>query len=181
MTACASVKTVPSGALVRCFKTRGQMRGASSSRQSVNLASVNVNGQPGFISRKAETTVLLRNGQSFAIAGLLQSNNARGSDQVPWLGQLPVIGALFSSREFQKRETDLVILVTPRLVQPATPDAQLASPLDETVPSNDVELFLLGMLEVDNQLLTRFREGRGAPGPYGHIIELEFEDGIIKK
>ena len=143
--------------------------------------SVNVNGQPGFISRKAETTVLLRNGQSFAIAGLLQSNNARGSDQVPWLGQLPVIGALFSSREFQKRETDLVILVTPRLVQPATPDTPLSSPLDETVPSNDVELFLLGMLEVDNQLLTRFREGRGAPGPYGHIIELEFEDGIIKK
>lgn len=143
--------------------------------------SVNVNGQPGFISRKAETTVSLRNGQSFAIAGLLQSNNARGSDQVPWLGQLPVIGALFSSREFQKRETDLVILVTPRLVQPATPNTQLASPLDETVPSNDVELFLLGMLEVDKQLLTRFREGRGAPGPYGHIIELEFEDGIIKK
>ena len=143
--------------------------------------SVNVNGQPGFISRKAETTVSLRNGQSFAIAGLLQLNNARGSDQVPWLGQVPVLGTLFSSREFQKRETDLVIIVTPRLVQPTNPGQQLVSPLDETVPSNDVELFLLGMLEVDRQLLNRFREGQGAPGPYGHIIELEFDDGIIDK
>jgi pilus assembly protein CpaC len=88
---------------------------------------------------------------------------------------------LFSSRDFQKRETDLVILVTPRLVQPVGPNTPLVSPLDETVPSNDVELFLLGMLEVDRQLLNRFRQGVGAPGPYGHIIDLEFEDGVIDK
>ena len=143
--------------------------------------SLSVNGQPAFISRKADTTVSLRNGQSFAIAGLLQANNARSVDQVPWLGQVPVLGTLFASREFQKRETDLVILVTPRLVAPVGPDTPLVSPLDETVPSNDVELFLLGMLEVDKQLLNRFRDGHGVVGPYGHMIDLEFEDGVIVK
>jgi pilus assembly protein CpaC len=143
--------------------------------------SVTVNGQPAFISRKAETTVSLRNGQSFAIAGLLQANNARTTDQVPWLGQVPILGALFSSRGFQKRETDLVILVTPRLVQPVGPNKPLASPLDDARSSNDVELFLLGMLEVNRNLLRRFRDGTGVAGPYGHMIDLEFEDGVIKK
>ncbi len=143
--------------------------------------SVTVNGQPAFISRKAETTVSLRNGQSFAIAGLLQANNARTTDQVPWLGQVPILGALFSSRGFQKRETDLVILVTPRLVQPVGPNKPLASPLDDARSSNDVELFLLGMLEVNRNLLRRFRDGTGVVGPYGHMIDLEFEDGVIKK
>lgn len=143
--------------------------------------SLTVNGQPAFISRKAETTVSLRNGQSFAIAGLLQANNARNIEQFPWLGQIPVLGALFSSRSFEKRETDLVILVTPRLVRPASPNTPLVSPLDSTRSSNDVELFLLGMLEVDRRLLRSFREGEGVVGPYGHMIDLEFDDGVIKK
>ena len=143
--------------------------------------SVTVNGQPAFISRKAETTVSLRNGQSFAIAGLLQANNARNIEQLPWLGQIPVLGALFSSRRFEKRESDLVILVTPRLVSPVGPDTPLASPLDDSRSSNDVELFLLGMMEVDRDTIRRFRDGAGVVGPYGHIIDLEFEDGVIKK
>ncbi|MEM7630419.1 MAG: type II and III secretion system protein family protein [Pseudomonadota bacterium] len=138
-----------------------------------------VNGQPAFISRKADTTVSLRDGQSFAIAGLLQANNSRNIDQVPWLGQVPVLGALFRSTEFQKRESDLVILVTPRVVRPAAPDEPLATPFDDTRSSNDVELFLLGMLEVDRELLRAFRDGEGIAGPYGHLIELEFEDGLV--
>ena len=144
-------------------------------------SSIDVNGQPGFISRKAETTVSLRNGQSFAIAGLLQATNERNVDQVPWLGQVPILGALFKSTEFQKKETDLVILVTPRLVRPTTSAEPLSTPLDGTRSSNDVELFLLGMLEVDRDLLRKFREGDGVVGPYGHLIDLEFEDGIIVK
>ncbi len=142
---------------------------------------IDVNGQPGFISRKAETTVSLRNGQSFAIAGLLQANNARSVDQVPWLGQVPILGALFKSSGFQKSETDLVILVTPRLVRPVAPGTPLVTPLDGTRSSNDLELFFLGMLEVDKKLLRRFRDGAGVVGPYGHMIDLEFEDGVIEK
>ena len=143
--------------------------------------SITVNGQPAFTSRKADTTVTLRDGQSFAIAGLLDANNARSVEQVPWLGQVPVIGTLFRSTSFQKQETDLVILVTPHLVRPAAPDTPLRSPLDATRPSNDVELFLLGMLEVDKDLLRNFREGNGIVGPYGHILDLEFGDEVAVK
>lgn len=134
-----------------------------------------------FISRKAETTVSLRDGQSFAIAGLLDASNERNIEEVPWLGQVPVLGALFRSTSFRKSESDLVIIVTPRLVRPATPGEPLRSPLDDTRSSNDVELFLLGMLEVDRKLLRRFADGDGVVGPYGHLIDLEFEDGLITK
>lgn len=143
--------------------------------------SVTVNGQPAFISRKADTTVTLRDGQSFAIAGLLQVDNERNLKQVPWMGQIPVLGALFRSSAFQKKETDLVILVTPRLVKPGTPAEPLASPLDNSRSSNDVEMFLLGMLEVDKQMIRAFKNGDGTVGPYGHIIDLEFDDAVIKK
>lgn len=142
---------------------------------------VDVNGQPGFITRKADTTVSLRDGQSFAIAGLLQVDNERNVEQVPWLGQLPVLGALFRSAAFQKNETDLVILVTPRLVDPATPNQPLVTPMDTTRSSNDVEMFLLGMLEVDRDMIKSFRTGEGVIGPYGHMIDLEFSDAVIEK
>lgn len=140
-----------------------------------------VNGNPSFFTRRADTTVSLRDGQSFAIAGLLQTDNARSVEQLPWLGQVPIIGALFRSTGFQKSETDLVIVITPRIVRPVSPDEKLVSPLDGTRSSDDVELFLYGMLEVDRPLLRRFREGDGVVGPYGHIIELEFDDALINK
>mgnify|MGYP003564223526 CR=1 FL=1 len=143
--------------------------------------SLTVEGQPAFISRKADTTVSLRDGQSFAIAGLLDVSNERNVDQVPWLGQLPILGSLFKSSQFQKQETDLVILVTPRLVRPAAPDEPLVSPLDGTRSSNDVELFLLGMLEVDRDMIRAFELGEGVVGPYGHLIDLEFDDGLAVK
>ena len=143
--------------------------------------SVTVNGQPAFISRKADTTVTLRDGQSFAIAGLLQVDNERNVQQVPWIGQVPVLGALFRSTAFQKRETDLVILVTPRLVRPSSQNEPLVSPLDGSRSSNDVELFLLGMLEVNKDMIRTFVDGTGVVGPYGHMIDLEFDDALVQK
>lgn len=143
--------------------------------------SVTVNGQPAFISRKADTTVTLRDGQSFAIAGLLQVDNERNLKQVPWIGQVPILGSLFRSTAFQKKETDLVILVTPRLVRPGAPSEPMVSPLDGARSSNDVELFMLGMLEVNKDMIRGFRSGDGVLGPYGHIIDLEFDDALIKK
>lgn len=143
--------------------------------------SVTVNGQPSFISRKADTTVTLRDGQSFAIAGLLQVDNERNVEQVPWIGQLPVLGALFRSTAFQKQETDLVILVTPRLVRPSSQNEPLVSPLDGSRSSNDVELFLLGMLEVNKDMIRSFVDGTGIIGPYGHMIDLEFDDALVQK
>jgi pilus assembly protein CpaC len=142
---------------------------------------VNVNGNPGFTSRTADTVVELRDGQSFAMAGLLQTINEKNIEQVPWLGQVPILGALFRSTSYRKRETDLVIVVTPRLVRPARPGEDLYSPLDQTLPANDFQLFALGLLEVDKDMLRKFRTGEGIVGPYGHRIDLEFGDGYAVK
>ncbi|MDP2618764.1 MAG: type II and III secretion system protein family protein [Hyphomicrobiales bacterium] len=128
---------------------------------------------PGFVTRRASTTIELRDGQSFAMAGLLQTTHTKNQSQLPWLGQVPVLGALFRSSDFQKQETDLVIIVTPHIVKPSKPGEPLRTPLDKTRPANDVEFFLLGMQEVSDDMLRRFEKGQGIYGPYGHIIELQ--------
>lgn len=130
---------------------------------------------PAFITRRASTTIEVRDGQSFAMAGLLQSIHRKDQDQIPWLGQLPVLGALFRSSSFQEQETDLVIIVTPRLARPAKPGQPLRTPFDASKPSNDAEFFLLGNLEVRNNMQRRFIEGKGVTGSFGHIIDVKPE------
>src|SRR6185437_8906588 len=103
---------------------------------------------PALIVRRASTTVELRDGQSFVIGGLLQSDNKNQLEQLPWLGSVPVLGALFSSKSFQKNETDLAIIVTPHVVRPARPGDEIKAPTDDTLPPNDVDFFLLGKTEV---------------------------------
>ena len=76
---------------------------------------------PSITKREARTTIELRDGQSFAIAGLLQARNKRDISQLPWIGSVPVIGALFRSAAYQQEETDLVVIVTPHLVAPSVP------------------------------------------------------------
>jgi pilus assembly protein CpaC len=113
-----------------------------------NVVQVGNISVPSLIVRRAATTIELRDGQSFAIAGLLQSTTSTAADQLPWIADVPVLGSLFRSASFQKRETDLVIIVTPRLVRPARPGDMLRTPLDETVPPNDNDLFLYGKTEM---------------------------------
>ena len=125
---------------------------------------------PALTRRTATTTIELRDGQSFAIAGLLQTTNSRNIAQLPWVGSIPVLGTLFRSSAFQKQETDLVIIVTPHLVQPAPPGAHLATPLDNTVPSNDVDFFLLGQMERRKQINAYVSSGGDVKGPYGDMI-----------
>jgi pilus assembly protein CpaC len=122
---------------------------------------------PGLSVRRATTSVELRDGQSFAIAGLLQTVNQKTADQIPWLGDVPVLGTLFRSSAFQKRESDLVIIVTPRLVRPVGTKQQLATPLDATVSANEPEFFLFGELEIPRKRLDEQYNGL-----YGHIIDL---------
>ncbi len=117
---------------------------------------------PGLSVRRAQTTVELRDGQSFAIAGLLSNTHVSDERQLPWIGNVPVLGALFRSASFQKSETDLVIIVTPRLVKPRIPGQKLATPLDRSVPGNDADMFLLGRQEVE---VNRPRQNQG------HIID----------
>ena len=128
---------------------------------------------PSLISREARTTIELRDGQSFAIAGLLQADNRRDVSQLPWIGSVPVLGALFRSNSFQKNETDLVVIVTPHLVAPAVPGQRLATPLDEHLPTNDVDFFLLGEMELRKQYTDYVTSGGGVQGPYGHLISAD--------
>ncbi|HEY9537282.1 MAG TPA: type II and III secretion system protein family protein [Kiloniellaceae bacterium] len=84
---------------------------------------------PSLTTRRAETTVELASGQSFAIAGLIQDNSRQEHTKIPGLGDLPILGALFQSDRFQRNETELVIIVTPYIVRPVDADA-LQTPLD---------------------------------------------------
>lgn len=128
---------------------------------------------PSLTKRNASTTVELRDGQSFAIAGLLSAVNTRDMSQLPWIGTVPVLGALFRSAAYQQKETDLIIIVTPRLVSPAVPGQQLASPLDSRLPSNDVDFFLGGQPELKKRFTEFVAAGGEVKGPYGHIIAVE--------
>lgn len=101
---------------------------------------------PGISSRRTSTTIELGDGQSFAIAGLLKDSSRDSVSKFPLLGDIPVLGALFRSREFQKSESELVIIVTPRLVKPMQKD-QVVLPTDHYVEPNDSEIFLKGMLQ----------------------------------
>ncbi len=99
---------------------------------------------PGISVRRADTTVELHDGQAFAVAGLLQNNYSNDVRQTPWLGNVPVLGSLFSSKRFQRNESELVIIITPRLVQPAPHPDQLATPLDAFSEPSETDFFLLG-------------------------------------
>ena len=123
---------------------------------------------PSLIVRRANTTVELRDGQSFAIGGLLQNNVDTEQKQLPWLGSVPVLGALFRSALYQKKETDLVIIVTPHIVQPMRPGDVARVPTDDKLPANDADLFLLGEAEV-----TKNSRLAGVEPPLvGHILDL---------
>ena len=125
---------------------------------------------PSLTKREARTTVELRDGQSFAIAGLLSAINRRDIQQLPWIGSVPVLGALFRSNSYRQEETDLVVIVTPHLVAPGVPGQQLASPLDKHIPTNDVDFFLMGQMEQRKVFRDYITSGGDIQGPYGHII-----------
>jgi pilus assembly protein CpaC len=125
---------------------------------------------PSLIVRRASTTVELRDGQSFVIGGLLQNVSTTDQNQLPWLGDVPVLGALFRSAAYQKNETDLAIVVTPHIVRPISPGTPIKTPLDGTLPANDIDFFLMGKAEITP---ADARMAVGQTQPYvGHILDL---------
>ncbi len=111
-----------------------------SSQGAVSISGTSI---PALTTRRAETTVELSSGESFAIGGLLENSNTNNINALPGLGNLPVLGALFRSTQFQHDETELVILVTPYLVRPLA-NGRYETPNDGYVPPTDTELFLGG-------------------------------------
>ncbi|WFL76630.1 type II and III secretion system protein family protein [Altererythrobacter arenosus] len=109
-------------------------------------ASITVGGLsiPGLSTRRASTVLELRDGESFAIAGLIQQDFKTTVEQVPLLGSIPIIGSLFRSSSFQKGETELLIVVTPRLVQPVRPE-QVRLPTDRVGDPVQADVLLNGV------------------------------------
>lgn len=132
---------------------------------------VNINGVAlsGFTTRRARTTVELRDGESIAIAGLLQEDFSDAKNQFPWLGDLPVLGALFRSSNFQRNQSELVIIITPQLVAPVDGD-QLSLPTDRMRIPNEAELFLFGQTEGTPKLNPGVIS-QGLDGEYGYVLE----------
>ena len=134
----------------------------------VQVAGISV---PPLIVRRAQTTVELRDGQSFVIGGLLQSDGQNSLSQLPWVGDVPVLGALFRSTSYQKNETDLAIIVTPRLVRPTRPGDVIGTPLDGSQPVNDIDLFLMGQIEMP-RAQTRALDAVPTREFAGHVLDL---------
>jgi pilus assembly protein CpaC len=132
---------------------------------------------PGLIIRKAATTLELRDGQSFLLGGLLQNSSTTAQDQLPWVGDVPVLGALFRSSQYQKNETDLVILVTPHIIHPMAPTQVAHTPLDDSLPGNDIDFFLMGNAEVSPSL-ARLAVGAQSRPYVGHILDLPRNGGV---
>lgn len=115
-----------------------------------------------FKRRETSTTVEMRDGESFAIAGLLQDDFRDLNGQVPWLGDIPVLGTLFRSAEYQRAQSELVIIVTPHLVSPTRGEA-LALPTDRVRIPTEKELFLFGKVA-----------GGGPKGAAGEVARQDF-------
>lgn len=122
----------------------------------------------GFAVRRANTTVELRDGQSFAIAGLLLDEFRDNATQIPWVGDIPVLGALFRSADYNSRQSELVIIVTVHLVSPVDGDS-LSLPTDRIQAPSESELFLFGRVEgsgvVNDVAAQNFQ------GAYGYVME----------
>ena len=120
---------------------------------------------PSITTRRASTTIELADGQSFAIAGLLRDTVREQVSKFPVLGDIPILGALFRSSSFQKNETELIIIVTPRLVKPLDL-AKQTLPTGRFIEPNDLEFYLMGQTE------------GSSPGPATPIKPLKTDGGL---
>ncbi|MFN3647151.1 MAG: type II and III secretion system protein family protein [Gemmobacter sp.] len=128
----------------------------------------------GFKRRETSTTVEMRDGESFAIAGLLQDDFRNLKGQVPWLGDIPILGALFRSADYNRAQSELVIIVTPHLVTPTRGEA-LALPTDRVRLPSEKEFFLFGKVTGSGAKAPKGAAGEVArqdfTAPYGYVME----------
>ena len=118
-------------------------------KEGVGISATGFSGTailPSFTTRRASTTVQLLDGQSFAIGGLIKNNTTTNIKAFPILGEIPILGALFRSTEFQKDKTELIFIVTPHLVKPLT-NTQVRLPTDRYVDPSRADIFLKGKME----------------------------------
>jgi pilus assembly protein CpaC len=130
---------------------------------------------PALTTRRADTTLELGSGQSFAIGGLLQNNVTQTVQKFPWLGDVPILGTLFRSNAFQRNESELVIIVTPYIVRPVSTASALKAPTDSYLSPTDQNQTLTGSIyrpQVQKQTPTPASpNGTGLIGPAGFELE----------
>jgi pilus assembly protein CpaC len=125
---------------------------------------------PGLTVRRAETVVELPSGGAMMIAGLLEQTHAEDLSSLPGMMQLPVLGALFRSRDFQQNETELVVIVTPYLVKSLRPD-QIQTPADGLQVADDLSSTLMGQLNKGFNKPVSPPPGKTYQGPFGYVVE----------
>jgi len=125
---------------------------------------------PGLTVRRAETTVELPSGGSLMIAGLLQQTTKQNVDSLPGMTNLPILGSLFRSRDYLNGETELVIIITPYIVDPTRPQ-DLQTPADGLQTASDMSTVLLGRLNKVVKAPVGANSGRAYQGPVGYVIE----------
>jgi pilus assembly protein CpaC len=125
---------------------------------------------PGLAVRRAETTVELPSGGSFMIAGLLQQTTKQTIDSIPGMTSMPILGTLFRSRDFLNGQTELVVIVTPYIVDPTRPQ-NLQTPADHLEFASDMSTVLLGRLNKTVKAPPGANAGRAYQGPVGYVIE----------
>jgi len=136
---------------------------------SVSDISQYVSGNPVFDTRQAKTVVELPSGGSLALAGLISTKTQQNIDGLPGAKDIPILGTLFRSRDFQNDESELVVIVTPYLVQPVARQ-QLSAPTDGLYPATDLKADFLGHL---NRIYgkSEIQPSGGLKGDYGFIVE----------
>jgi pilus assembly protein CpaC len=134
---------------------------------AISATGVSVNG---FKTRMTSTTVEMRDGESFAIAGLLQDDFRDLNGQVPWLGDVPILGTLFRSADFNRAQSELVVIVTPHLVTPVQGEA-LALPTDRIRIPTESELFLFGKVAAPANSGAGEVARQDFSGSYGYVME----------
>lgn len=137
-----------------------------------DIGSISIGGFdiPSLSTRRAKTTVELAPGESFMIAGLLRDQSDSQIEQVPGLGELPVLGSLFRSVDYQRNETELVIAVTPYLVDPVTGD-EVRLPTDGFRPPSMMDQFFYGALGAVSQESLRSSQTPSLEGPTGFMVD----------
>ncbi|MEM7497358.1 MAG: type II and III secretion system protein family protein [Pseudomonadota bacterium] len=124
---------------------------------------------PGFATRRASTVIELRDGESFLIAGLLEETFADNLSQVPWIGDVPIIGNLFRSVDFNRGQSELVIIVTANLVTPVADEDAILLPTDNVAFPTEADIFLWGELEGESQRPGPM--GQDLDGAFGYVVE----------
>jgi pilus assembly protein CpaC len=151
-----------------------EMKAAVSAIDPANGLEVNGLQIDAFTRRETTTTVELRDGDSFAIAGLLQDDFLDNSSQLPWIGDVPILGALFRSANYQRSQTELVIIITAHLVQPTKGEA-LVLPTDRVALPTEKDLFLHGRVTGNRARPTTGAAAEVAKqdftGSYGYVLD----------